>query len=247
MPKQTITTVGTPIENILTKLYTNGIIENITEINDGSEVKQNIIRSEKLGSTIQRYSSGKVDITATVGGIQATLSSDETGKLSHSMKNGTVETKAISNIKGTKVVLTDANTLKTSTPIRAVNGKDYGVVVETNSSGVSVNSFNVVDNDNDGAVAKVTITTSFEGTTSDIGTTGDMKIVTKAVNGKQAVIYTDSDGLTGYKFISSGGNDTISEKPFKAQNTQELDISVTNENNSIQVITIVPLEDNIRF
>jgi hypothetical protein len=247
MPKQTITTVGTPIENILTKLYTNGIIENITEINDESEVKQNIIRSEKLGSTIQRYLSGKVDITATVGGTQATLSSDETGKLSHSMKNGTVETKATSNIKGTTVVLTDANTLKTSTPIRAVNGKDYGVVVETNSSGVSINSFKAVDNDNNGAVAKVTVTTSFEGTISDIGTTGDMKIVTKAVNGKQAVIYTDSDGLTGYKFISSGGNDTISEKPFKAQNTQELDISVTNENNSIQVITIVPLEDNIRF
>ncbi len=253
LPKQLIamTNPNTIIENIITKLHTNGVIENIIDVKDANsddEIKQNIIKSEKIGSTIKRYSNGSLEINATLDGRVAVIASDENGVLSHSMKtaSGTGETKAVSNMKGTEVILTDSNMLKIIAPTRAISNKTYDLEVLTSSSGISTNTFKIIDNSNANDF-KVMINVANEESTSTIGVGGDLTVVSKAVGGIQAVLYTDANGNSGYKFITVGGSTTITDVPIASTSSVDVNVTIHIVNGQLQIKTVTPLTNNISF
>ena len=237
------------IVHILTQLYTNGVIENIIDVIDGSFVKQNILRSELLGSTIQRYRSGQVDINTSIDGKSALIGNDENGVVFHKLMtlDGQGETKAVSNMKGTTVVLTDSNILQTTSPTRVVDSFDYKINIETNTSGVTVSSFNIIDNVNNGRNKNIVITTKDEEGSSTISSTGELSVLSKNINGEQAVVYTDLTGTVGYQFINAGGDMTVSKTQFSPTNLIDVNITIEDVNGTTQVVIITPVEENLKF
>jgi len=251
LPKQLISmnNPDTLIENILTKLHTNGIIENIIDVkdtNNNDEIKQNIIKSEKIGSTISRHMDGSLEINATINGREAIMSSDKNGILSNALKtaSGLGKTTSISNMKGTEIILTDSNILKTIAPSRVIINdninKTYDIEIKTASNGISSSKFKISDNNNNGSQSEVLVNINDEESTSTIGENGDLNIVSKIVNGISAGVYIDQNGYSNPKFIVDGVETSISKTAFKATNKVNLNISIETINNTLQIIIIAP-------